>query len=348
MKVLLIDSREGGDWSLDLLYSGLVKNLGRQNVIDYPAHDKHRIDQVLRVGDPEKDWGSERRSLAFVKNTPWRPPISKFNRIQITQMLRKGEIDVIFVDERPESYALYVELKANWFGVPVVVVAGHDKFWNLSPSYVHLNYYKDRLSKMFLSNWDKNFDLGLFDARDVNPYAWSVNFDHLWNSWYRSEEKKYDISFMGYNSHPDRERIIDHILKEWKHLNLNIVLERRPNTFELFTPKYEYFKVMQESRICLNLRGAAQDGKTLRQWEIPYVGSCMLTQRTEEKVPFPLENGVHCDVFQNMDELDESIEYLMDQPDFREELATNGHKHVMEHHTSHARVRWMLELINGS
>lgn len=340
MRALLIDARKTGDWSLDLLFAGLVSNLGPENVIDFPSHDKHRMGKPKLVGEHEKDWGAERMSLSYV---PQHASLKRWTSGEVMEELRRGKIDIIFLDERHESYELYLSLKANFFEVPVIVVAGHDKFWNESPRYVRTNYYQRNIRAMFLDNWCDDYNL----LPNTHVYNWSTNFDHLWDPAQRKQEKLYDISFTGYNSHPDRARFVDHILSRWGHLKLNIVLERKPDSFGLFVNKAEYFKMMAQSKICLNLRGAAVNGKTLRFYEIPYAGSCMLSQDTGAVQVEPFENAKHCLYFANESELDDRIDGLLANDSKREIIAAEGLAHVLAKHTAHARVKSMLEKIIG-
>ena len=338
MKTLLIDARTGGDWSLDLLFAGLVRHYGPENVIDHPYHAKHR-EQLVFTGNPEHDWGLERRTLGY---TPQNDKVIKYPDQEIFWMLQRGEIRRIFIDERPESYELYLRLRANFFKVPVVVVAGHDRFWNQSPEYVAAKYAPN-LEAMFLDNWRPAYD----SLSYANVYNWSTNFDHYWDRATCPKEKLYDVSFMGYNSHGDRARFVDHILRKWGHLRLKLDLERTPDTMRSYVRKDEYFRVMAQSEICLNLRGAAENGKTLRFYEIPYVGSMMLTQDSGAVQTHPFEQAKHCAYFTNEEQLDNWIGVLLSNPHMREKIAQNGHEHAMKLHTVDARMNQILEVLDG-
>lgn len=332
MKYLVIDTRDGGDFSLDLLFAGLVKVAGPTNVFDYPRKTKHR------EWDPSKaDWGMERRTHGYTPNN-WM--VSSDPR-EIFVEASKGNLTV-FTDERNESYEVYRRLGLQAYNTPVVVVAGHDRFWNVSPQFV-----KERNGwnciHMFLDDW-------LDEYRSL-PWAsltsLSTNYDHFWQRPTGPVEKKYDICFFGYNSHPDRERFVDHILShpEWSKLNNRIMLERQPDTLGNFVRKREYFQTMLESKICLNLRGASLGGRALRYYEIPYVGSFMLSQKFQARQLFPFQEGNHCSYFTNESELDWAIWMMLNAENVRESMAKNAHLHAMEHHTCEARVRYILQEI---
>lgn len=341
-KTLLIDARTGGDWGQDLLFAGCVRYLGPERVIDFPRHSKHR-EPLIFTGDPEHDWGLERRTLGWtLRNNEVNGYEQGYDELRLIQMIREGEIERIFLDERDETYRLYLQLRANFFDIPVVVVAGHDRFWNDSPQKVAGRYGKN-LEAMFLDNWRQEYN----DIPKSHVYNWCINFDHYWDSSDRYPEKLYDISFMGYNSHPDRAAVVDHIQKKWGHLKLRLDLEREAGTMKSYVRKSDYFHVMAQSKVCLNLRGAAENGKTLRFYEIPYVGSLMLSQDSGAVQVEPFIDRQHCLYFNSLERLDEQIEFALSDERRLNWLAWQGHSHAMAHHHVDARIRQIYGVLDG-
>ncbi len=317
---VIIDLRDGGDWSLDLCYAGLVKNLGPYQVIDIPYKKKHREWQDVVDGVVSPDWGLERRTLGYTGIIESSPGIVSGRR-DVALLLQTGRVKRVWLDERSESFVKYCELGFARAGIPVVVVAGHDRFWNYSPQFV-ANQYGDRLEAMLLDNWISEYDDLPFRC---NRIGWSCNFDHYWDRPVKAPKKDIDISFVGYNSHPDRARFIDHILDRWPSLKSEIVLERQADTTSKFILKRDYFDIIQRSRVCLSLRGAAVGGKTMRFYEIPYVGSYMLSQVIHDQgVLSDMVGGVHCDYFSDETELDRKIERALDDVPYRELIASQG------------------------
>lgn len=336
-KTILIDTRSGGDWSLDLIFAGLVNRFGPENVIDFPPKDKHR--EWTGAGD----WGAERRSLGFTSRNR---ELRRWTIDEVRRELMDGNIERIFVDEREESFAVYAQTAAKFYHVPVVVVAGHDRFWNDSPRYVKGQYYREDLEAMFIDDWQ--------DEYDPFPYAHlinlSTNYDHLWDVSRRDVllgDKTIDICFMGYNSHPSRAEFVDHILKRWGHLDNHLVLERRPNTVASFVSHGEYFETIARSKICVNLMGASTCGRALRYYEIPYVGSLMLSQRFPARLLDPYLGEEHCFYFDTTEEFDALVERLLADDGFRERIARAGHEHAMKKHTVDARIDYIYRVLDG-
>lgn len=340
--VLLISSREGSDWSMDLLYGGLVQLLGPQRVLCYPPRKKYTGELVpngklLKVGDKEKDYGVERGSLGYTKNNGM---VNQLDQWSVRQLMAKGDIGLVIVDERAESFKLYCEIYGPALDVPVVCVSGHDRFWNESPELV-----KEMYGRNFLLLFSDLFEPRFKDLPYFRPYDWSANFDHFWNPKKRLDlltKKEYDICFMGYNSHPDRDKFVRHIETHWKGLKLNVMLERRKDTFDAFLDKSVYFEAIAKSRIALNLRGAAETGKTMRYWEIPYVGSFMLSQQFVMPGRVPFIEGSHCAYFSDILELDEKIDHYLNNEWMRESCAIDAHAHLMRSHTSEARAHEVM------
>ena len=316
MTEIVIDLRDGGDWSLDLCFAGLRKVLGVENVLDVPWKKKHREWAGVVQGFTEPDWGLERRTLGYLPNDDLQGTL---------RTLDPRTVHRVWLDERLESFRKYQELGLYESKVPVVVVAGHDRFWNKSPSFV-ASLYGERLQAMLLDNWYPEYTNLPFRTRRI---GWSCNFDHYWDRPTSLPEKDIDICFIGYNSHPDRARFIEHIKKRWGHLRNHIYLERRPDTFEEFIPKSQLFGIMQRSKICLNLRGAADRGKTLRAYEIIHVGSYMLSQKIDDPGMYEdFPEGICCDYFSDESQLDELIDYRLNDDvgsEYRETIAVFGH-----------------------
>lgn len=333
MPELVIDLRDGGDWSLDLCFAGLRKNLGAENVWDIPWKKKHREWAGVVQGFTEPNWGLERRTLGYHPVDDTRRTDEKFDPFAITR---------VWLDERMESFQRYKELRLYDLGVPVVVVAGHDRFWNHSPKFV-ADLYGSRLQAMLLDNWYPEYANLPFRTRRI---GWSCNFDHYWTRPDHPPKKDIDIFFVGYNSHPDRARYIDHVIRTFPNLNNHVYLETRPDCFEGFIPKERLFNLMLRSKVCLNLRGAADRGKTLRAYEIPYVGSFMLSQRIDDPgMSDDFVDSVHCMYFSDERQLELGVQWALGCEQQRECIAANGHMRALVDLSVESRwgdvLRWL-------
>lgn len=339
---VVIDLRDGGDWSLDLCFAGLNKN--GLDVLDVPYKDKHREWWDVIDGKRKPDWGLERRTLGFSTHDDRKEVIPNSTELVGLRLLReRGEISRVWLDERMESFQRYRELELDKCSAKVVVVAGHDRFWNHSPKFV-ASLYGDKLEAMLLDNWYPEYADLPFRTRRI---GWSCNFDHYWDRPEKPPEKNIDIFFIGYNSHPDRARFIDHVCRKFPNLNNYIYLETRPDCFEEFIPKEHLFNLMLRSKICLNLRGAADRGKTLRAYEIPYVGSFMLSQDVDDPgMKEDFEPGLDCSYFSDELELEHAVAAALHNPSWREGVALAGHRRAIQDISVEARWRDVLKWLD--
>lgn len=349
-KTLVISPRMGSDFSMDLLWAGLVRRLGARNVIDFPQQQRHRLSQLdlVPTGDIARDYGVERRSLAYTGRLPEFEAMIPHEHLEkyTKQKIFNDEIGMVFCDEQEESFRHYCALGLHVKKIPTVVVAGHDRFWNISPEHVRQSYYRDNLRAMFIDDWQPEYD--------ALPYAHlinlSTNYDHLWDVKRRGEllsQKVYDICFIGYNSNPERRAVVDHILKRWGHLNNWIALETVPNEMGNFVLRREYFERIARSKVCINLPGASTCGRALRYYEIPYVGSFMLSKAFPAKLLDPFVDGRDCMYFEALREMDEKIESMLRYPEIREMMAANGRLHAAEKHTVDARISYVFDTLEG-
>lgn len=328
---------------MDLVFAGLVRTVGPGNVFDYPRKDKHREWDPTRT-----DWGMERRTLGY---TPWNGLVSS-SRQEIVAAAAARDLTVV-LDERIESFEVYHQLGLGVLRAPVVVIAGHDRFWNEQGIPGVRSMYGSELLRVFIDNVTPEVDVRLQSQRDVSLINLSANFGHYWMH-PGAVEKVTDICFFGSTSSPDRQVIVDHITThpEWREMRLDIVLEGRPGVTDTFVPKREYFQRMAQSRVCLNIGGAAA-GRAFRFYEIPWAGSFMLSQEFPARQLHPFVDGVHCGYFANLDELDGWLDSALmcgNSDDVREAIARQGREHLLRHHTCEARARYILDTVghNGS
>jgi len=102
---------------------------------------------------------------------------------------------------------------------------------------------------------------------------------------------------------------------------------------------------MAQSKICLNLPGASTGGRALRYYEIPYVGSFMLTQVVEAKLMKP-QMGID---FYNLEQLDQRLEFeLGDGKSSREQVAEIIHRSCLENHSIDARMNYIFGILDRS
>ena len=185
MNYLFIDMRDGGDWSLDLMFAGFVKLLGPNNVFDFPIKKKHR--EWTR--DSKPDWGLERRTLGYTEHNH----LINFSIEKLFDLVKQKNLTVV-LDERIESFTSYKNAGLYGLKIPVIVVAGHDEFWLQGGIPKLKEMYGERLLHTFIDNVISDDQL----VDGVSLINLSANFAHYWEK-PDIVEKETDICFFWFN-----------------------------------------------------------------------------------------------------------------------------------------------------
>ncbi len=103
-------------------------------------------------------------------------------------------------------------------------------------------------------------------------------------------------------------------------------------------------KAINGSRIALGfVRRANRDGNAMRTFEIPAIGTCMLTKDTLEHREIFGKEGENVLYFKNEDEMIRKIKFLLNNPVKREQLADNAHNLIVKgSHTYKDRLFTMI------
>lgn len=112
-------------------------------------------------------------------------------------------------------------------------------------------------------------------------------------------------------------------------------------------PKVDYLAVMPKifhlSKINLNITSRSiESGLPQRIWDVMGVGGFMLTNYQPEIEEY-FEIGKEIEVYHDLDELMEKVEYYLTHDEERVRIAMNGYKKVREYHTYKARLKQILE-----
>ena len=116
------------------------------------------------------------------------------------------------------------------------------------------------------------------------------------------------------------------------------------------TPRIWDMKILHERMrrvpICLNLmKGCLETGLNYRHFEITGYGGFMLTYSTPELANcFAI--GKECDVFRDEAELLDKIQYYMDHPDERREIAAAGQRRTHSEHLYSHRIATLVKLLH--
>lgn len=176
-------------------------------------------------------------------------------------------------------------------------------------------------------------------APNVSSMPFAFNFDWL-DKLKEVTEKKYEVAFWGVDSHPVRKKALELIRGKWDcdengtGVHPSIKTYERKGTF--------YLEELKACKIALHFRGSGWD--TLRFWEIPAMGSFMISPKPGIEIPnmflHELE-AVYC--ADDLSDLENLCNYYLKNDRLREKIARNGLSKMYLHHQDKHRARELLK-----
>jgi len=320
MKVLFIGSKSY-DYMQDILYSGLVKVLGIRNVIEFSWNKKYHL--------PYKKYP---KNLGYFKN-------SLLSSIHLS----KNDYDlVVLASTKPDSFSSYIKIASKIpVTTPVVLIDGGDR--------PEIGGDLDRLGTPQLlekAQAIRDFDfifkreMKLNKAYDKNVVSLTFGFNLSRLPSQLPNNKKYDVAFWAGESHPIRTKALNKLQHQFdcdtNGTIKGVDLENfsRTGTF--------YLEELAACKINLSLRGGGFD--TLRYWEIPAVGSLLISEPADiiiENNFIDKKHAVFCDP--SVDDLLDLCRYYLKNYSKREKIAKNGNQHLLKYHTDIVRANFLLK-----
>jgi len=140
----------------------------------------------------------------------------------------------------------------------------------------------------------------------------------------------YDVGFVGYINCEERIEFLDRMFKAFPNFYFG---QKR---FE------EAAKVYADCKVCLNI--ALNDDVNMRNFEVLGAGGFLLTKRIAALEEL-LEDGVHCIMWDTLDDAVAKAKYYLEHEEERKKIAEAGYQHVIANHTIDHRVDVILNEI---
>jgi spore maturation protein CgeB len=147
---------------------------------------------------------------------------------------------------------------------------------------------------------------------------------------YELASQHYDVCFVGYINCKERVLALDRLFREFP----NFFFGQR--TFE------NAARIYADSRVSFNI--ALNDDVNMRNFEVLGAGGFLLTKRVAALEEL-LEDGVHCVMWDTLDDAMAKAKYYIEHEDERKKIAEAGYKHVIANHTIDHRVDVILNEI---
>ncbi len=322
MKVLYINSSES-DYLQDLLYSGLIKSCGAENVYDFPFNRRfHFVDKKYpRNLGLNRGWHNWKRMCSSIPS----------------------QVDLVIVGScKHLAFDAYHQIMHKIpTDTPVVLIDGGDQpevgadLQHNKSTYSFAETEKKRPFDLIFKR--EYFADATFESR-ILPLPFCMNLDRLPKR--LPNEKKYDVSFWAVESYPTRTQALQLLETQFDCEKNGTVRNQR---FHYYKRKgLFYLQELARCKIVLNFRGGGWD--TMRYWEAPAVGSLMITQKSGIQFPNDFENGKH--VIHCKDDLSDLLDlcrYYLKNESERESIAKAGQQHLRSFHTDVQRAQTVLQ-----
>ncbi len=320
MKVLFIGSLRY-DYMQDIAYSGLVKTLGFKSVIELNWNKKYHV--------PYKKYPE---NLGFIKNS----------FLPSFHINKSGYDLVILAATKPDCFKAYIKFAYKIPPqIPVVWIDGGDRpeiGGDLERLGEPLLLNKARSIRDFDIIFKREMKIHLNYASNVLPFTFGFNLSRLPKT--TTKVTKYDVAFWAGESHPIRSKAFS-LLKDNFDCNSNGTT--KGENFDSFNRRGSfYLEELSACKINISLRGGGFD--TLRYWEIPAVGSLMLSEPADIKIEnnfVDKKQAVFCNP--SVDDLLDLCNYYLKNEFKREQIAKKGNQHLLKYHTDIVRANYLLK-----
>lgn len=325
MRLWYINTKES-DYLQDLLYSGFVARLGKENILDIPFNTKYHFPTrkvyPRNLGyQPQKIWSRlfstyDRPDCVVVGSSS--PKC--FLKYKLMQNLIPDSTPIIFLDggDEPSIGGDLKRLGNKSIFEEVTRVRPFDLIFKREKILSH-EYPKNVFPLPFCARMD------VYDKIHVSEF-------------------KYDVTFWAVESHPIRTKVLDLLKDRFDCLKNGTT---RNQIFKKYKRKgVFYLEELQKSKVTLNFRGAGWD--TLRYWEVPALGRFMLTQKPQIEIPNDYVEGEHVAyVADDLSDLIDKCQFYLDNENLRTQISNNALQHTQKFHTHLHRADYVLSHIKN-
>ncbi|MDN5942374.1 MAG: glycosyltransferase [Nitrospira sp.] len=345
------------DYLADLLFVGLYRALGSEQIIDYPYKAVYH-DSLQRVH--------------YVPQVPGR----RCKEEEVTALLRDKQFDLaVLSSPRSGAMTAWESLSKCQAMPPLVLIDGEDDATlrrEVFHRYQCALYFKREYPchrdigvgarvRRWRTGWadatlsQRTYPLSLAVALETIPTVPAIQRD-------------VDVSYVGRISHPKRRQAVE-ILRQASGIRFQggVYAEADDCQSKLLSgvsrvlikltgdppvtaaqrgtklSKSEYYALLGRSKMALSIRGGGFD--TLRYWEIVASGTLLLSEQPDIEIPNNFEHGKEALFCRpDLSDLQELVHYYASHDAEREAIARAGHDHLLKFHTCERRAEQLLAI----
>jgi len=328
VRILVLEHPEP-DYGAAMLYHGLKQVLGEDGVVEWPykppyhgfQHDYWLECENRKAGNSPYAWMPCYRSREYSLD-------------EVVAELRGGKFDLVVIatprDWGPRAAREIGRAFSSKLPVPIVV---HDSLdnagqrWDLVDEFDALLLFDRQVRPP-----DMRSPLPADRAKKLLPMPFSCPADRF-PPYLDELPNRYDIVYSVAMNHLSRVDIFQALQLMRKECRVY-------NTLNSTTSWYLYMRLLGMSKMGVATRGFTRDVSSY--WEVPVTNTLMFCDDDKDRIPHPLLDGEHMVVIKGPTDLRDKIRYYLKHERERMEIAENGKRHVLKHHTCKARAEWFL------
>jgi hypothetical protein len=345
------------DYLADLLYAGLCRTLGSEQVVDYPYkalyHDPlqrvHYVPQVLG---------------------------RRYREEEVSDLLRDKQFDLaILSSPRREAITAWESLPRCGAMPPLVLIDGED-----DGTLRQEVFYRYQCTLYFKREYRLHRDGGIGNflgrlsgsradaalSQRTYPLPLAVALETL--PTVPAIQRDVDVSYAARISHPKRRQAVE-LLRQASGVGFQggVYAEADDRQSKLLSglPRFlmklkgdpvvtadqrgtklsqaEYYALLGRSKMALSVRGGGFD--TLRYWEIVASGTLLLSEQPDIEIPNNFVHGKHALFFRpDLSDLVDLVRTYAHEAQTCAAMAAEGHKHLLQYHTCERRAEQLLAI----
>lgn len=339
------------DYLAYMMYDGLYKVLGKDNLAVYPfiRHYQGGIDDWYILDDGKK--GYTIPSLQMNSH-------ESIDRSFEDLVINIHSFDIIYMSSG-RTYARkaldqFIAICGRNNLPPIIFSEGEDyqdliTIRNIKQKYNPLVCFKRELLQS---------DIGKYpDLHPLHPLPFSAITDNLPPD---NPNKDIDVFAVFGNTYPLRENIVRKILSSHLPEKYNVTIDiinhkdvpemitpwgdkRKDATYHLI-PHSKYLDHMSRAKINIVARGWGYD--TIRRFEAQCFSGLVISDNLPIITPDPFIDNVHITYYNNdLSDLINRIEYILNADNERRRVGMGGRNHCMKYHTTEARARYFINKV---
>jgi hypothetical protein len=318
-----------GGWEYKYYYYGLKKILGENNVKLINIIDVNIMDQFdyILIG---KDFLNKFYTRKIIEN------IIKKYKEKIFAII--DTFDDIIIDKIIYSENIKCYIKRE---IPNVYID------------------KEILKRYILSYFPVKNSINLFqikkllDSNKLIPLPLTYRVLENVSNLLTTVDKSYSVSLIA-NLHPATGNLFGKFFRYeiWKErIKTAEICKRVPNSYVKLNyakvygglPLIRYYDIIRRSYTSVSVISSSFD--TVRRWEIPYLGTVLISKKLPIIIPNDLINGVHAFFYKEYRELKRLLQEILKNKDELLEMGKKAREHVIKFHSPEARARTIINAL---